>query len=276
MSSANLPPIFEYLRLDRRFPHILCPGCGIGTVMNAMVRAFLELKLDKNKLCVVSGIGCSSRIPGYLDCDTYHTLHGRALPAATGVKLARPEMEVVVIGGDGDILAIGGNHFLHSCRRNLNLSLIIINNFNYGMTGGQFSPTTPFNAIATTAPYGNIEREFDVVAIAKAAGAVLVARSTTYHVVHLKNMIKRIIQKKGFSVLEVIAQCPTLYGRMNRLGDAVKMLEWIKENTVSVTETNPPKADTEKKIKIGVLWETEAEEYLEVYQRTIKRASEQK
>jgi 2-oxoglutarate ferredoxin oxidoreductase subunit beta len=185
-------------------------------------------------------------------------------------------MEVVVIGGDGDILAIGGNHFLHSCRRNLNLSLIIINNFNYGMTGGQFSPTTPFNAIATTAPYGNIEREFDVVAIAKAAGAVLVARSTTYHVVHLKNMIKRIIQKKGFSVLEVIAQCPTLYGRMNRLGDAVKMLEWIKENTVSVTETNPPKADTEKKIKIGVLWETEAEEYLEVYQRTIKRASEQK
>uniref|UniRef100_A0A7C6AA02 2-oxoacid:ferredoxin oxidoreductase subunit beta n=1 Tax=candidate division WOR-3 bacterium TaxID=2052148 RepID=A0A7C6AA02_UNCW3 len=276
MSSVNLPPIFEYLRLDRRFPHILCPGCGIGTVMNAMVRAFLELKLDKNKLCVVSGIGCSSRIPGYLDCDTYHTLHGRALPAATGVKLARPEMEVVVIGGDGDILAIGGNHFLHSCRRNLNLSLIIINNFNYGMTGGQFSPTTPFNAIATTAPYGNIEREFDVVAIAKAAGAVLVARSTTYHVVHLKNMIKRIIQKKGFSVLEVIAQCPTLYGRMNRLGDAVKMLEWIKENTVSVTETNPPKADTKKKIKIGVLWETEAEEYLEVYQRTIKRASEQK
>lgn len=272
MSLAKLPEIFEYLRLDSRFPHILCPGCGIGTVMNAMVRAFLELKLDKNKLCVVSGIGCSSRIPGYIDCDTYHTLHGRALPAATGVKLARPEMEVVVLGGDGDILAIGGNHFIHSCRRNLNLSLIIINNFNYGMTGGQFSPTTPLNAIATTAPYGNTEREFNVVEIAKAAGAVLVSRSTTYHAVHLKNMIKRVIQKKGFSVVEVISQCPTLYGRMNRLGDAIKMLEWLKENTTLANETK----DTENKIKIGVLWETEAEEYLEVYQKTIQRAKEQK
>ncbi|MEO0114174.1 MAG: thiamine pyrophosphate-dependent enzyme [candidate division WOR-3 bacterium] len=270
MPSAEIPTIFEYLRLDNRFPHILCPGCGIGTVMNAMVRAFIELKLDKNKLCVVSGIGCSSRIPGYLDCDTYHTLHGRALPAATGVKLARPEMEVVVLGGDGDILAIGGNHFIHSCRRNLNLSLIIINNFNYGMTGGQFSPTTPLDAIATTSPYGNIERGFNVTEIAKAAGAVLVARSTTYHAVHLKNMIKRAIQKKGFTVVEVISQCPTLYGRMNRLGDAVKMLEWMRDNTVSVAEAK----NDENKITIGVLWETEAEEYLAIYQRTIKRAQE--
>lgn len=268
MSSPEIPEVFEYLRLDNRFPHILCPGCGIGTVMNAMVRAFIELKIDKNRLCVVSGIGCSSRIPGYLDCDTYHTLHGRALPAATGVKLARPEMEVVVLGGDGDILAIGGNHFIHSARRNINLSLIIINNFNYGMTGGQFSPTTPINAIATTSPYGNFERGLDIAEIAKAAGAVLVARSTTYHAVHMKNMIKKAIQKKGFTVVEVISQCPTLYGRMNRLGDAVKMLEWFRDNTVTVAETK----DTNNKIKIGILWETEAEEYLEVYQRTIKRA----
>jgi 2-oxoglutarate/2-oxoacid ferredoxin oxidoreductase subunit beta len=274
MPSANIPEIFEYLRLDSRFPHILCPGCGIGTVMNAMVRAFIELKLDKNRLCVVSGIGCSSRIPGYIDCDTYHTLHGRALPSATGVKLARPDMEVVVLGGDGDILAIGGNHFIHSARRNLNLSLIIINNFNYGMTGGQFSPTTPLDAIASTAPYGNLERSFNVPEIAKAAGAVLVTRSTTYHAVHMKNMIKKAIQKKGFSVVEVISQCPTLYGRMNRLGDAVKMLQWMKDNTVLVSATEIKDADN--KLKIGVLWETEAEEYLEVYQKTIKKALEKK
>ena len=274
MSSADIPEIFEYLRLDSRFPHILCPGCGIGTVMNAMVRAFIELKLDKNRLCVVSGIGCSSRIPGYIDCDTYHTLHGRALPSATGVKLARPDMEVVVLGGDGDILAIGGNHFIHSARRNLNLSLIIINNFNYGMTGGQFSPTTPLDAIATTAPYGNLERSFNVPEIAKAAGAVLVARSTTYHAVHMKNMIKKAIQKNGFSIVEVISQCPTLYGRMNRLGDAVKMLQWMKDNAMLVSGTETKDADN--KLKIGILWETEAEEYLEVYQKTIKKALEKK
>ncbi|MDH5684205.1 MAG: thiamine pyrophosphate-dependent enzyme [candidate division WOR-3 bacterium] len=274
MSSDNLPEIFEYIRLDGRFPHILCPGCGIGTVMNAMVRAFTELKLNKNRLCVVSGIGCSSRVPGYLDCDTYHTLHGRALPSATGVKLARPELEVVVIGGDGDILAIGGNHFIHTARRNINLSLIIINNFNYGMTGGQFSPTTPVQAIATTAPYGNLERGFNISEIAKSAGAVLVTRSTTYHAVHLKNMIKKAIQKKGFTVVEAISQCPTLYGRMNRLGSAVKMLEWLRDNTVSVAA--PETKENENKLKIGVLWETESEEYTEVYQNLIKKAKGEK
>ncbi len=270
----KLPEIFEYLRLDSRFPHILCPGCGIGTVLNAMVRAFIDLKLDKNRLCVVSGIGCSSRIPGYLDCDTYHTLHGRALPSATGVKLARPDMEVVVLGGDGDILAIGGNHFIHTARRNINLSLIIINNFNYGMTGGQFSPTTPIEAIATTAPYGNSERGFNIPEIAKAAGAVLVTRSTTFHAVHMKNMIKKVIQKKGFTVVEIISQCPTLYGRMNRLGDAVKMLEWMRDNTFTISGTETK--EIEGKIEIGVLWETEAEEYIDVYQNTIKKAVEKK
>lgn len=265
---TEVSEIFDYLRADERFPHILCPGCGIGTAMTAMVRAFIDLKLDKDKLCVVSGIGCSSRVPGYLDCNTYHTLHGRAIPSATGVKLARPDMEVVIFAGDGDIIAIGGNHFIHAARRNINLTVIIINNFNYGMTGGQYSPTTPQGKFATTAPYGNVEREFDICEVAKAAGAVFVSRSTTYHTQHLKLMIKKAIQKKGFSVVEVISQCPVLYGRINRIGDAVKMLEWMHENAV----TSEGQKLEPGKFRIGVLWDTEAPEYTEVYQKIIEKA----
>lgn len=262
----------DFFRLDERFPHILCPGCGIGTIMATMVRAFIDLGISQDELCVVSGIGCSSRVPGYLDCDTFHTLHGRALPAATGVKLAKPEMKVVVIGGDGDIMAIGGNHFIHTARRNLDITVIVVNNFTYGMTGGQYSPTTPTHEKATTAPYGNVERSFDVCFIAKAAGAMFVARSTTFHVLHMKRMIELALTKKGFSVVEVISQCPTFYGRHQGIGDAVKMLEWLKSRSVDVKKVSDP-WQVKDKFVIGVLHDQmEVLPYTELYQEVRNRA----
>ncbi|MCX7757455.1 MAG: 2-oxoacid:ferredoxin oxidoreductase subunit beta [candidate division WOR-3 bacterium] len=271
----KIPEIFEFIRVDERLPHILCPGCGIGSAMNAMVRAIIESGLKNDDVCVVSGIGCSSRIPGYIDADTFHTLHGRAIPSATGVKLAHPELEVIVIAGDGDLLAIGGNHFIHAARRNLDMTVILINNFNYGMTGGQASPTTPQGKYAKTAPYGWTERNFDACAIAQASGAVFVARSTTYHVTHLRTLIKQAIKKKGFALVEVISQCPTLYGRLNRLGDAVKMLEYFRDNTISISQIKDPK-EAEGKIVIGVLHDVEAPEYYETYKEIIRRAQAQK
>lgn len=262
----------DYFRLDERFPHILCPGCGIGTTMATMVRAFLDLGINQNELCVVSGIGCSSRVPGYLDCDTFHTLHGRALPAATGVKLAKPELKVVVIGGDGDIMAIGGNHFIHAARRNIDITVIVINNFTYGMTGGQYSPTTPTHEKATTAPFGNIERSFDVCFLAKAAGAMFVARSTTFHVIHLKKMLELALKKTGFSVVEVISQCPTFYGRHQGIGDAVQMLEWLRSRSVDVSKVPDP-WQVKDKFVIGALHDQEAvESYTQLYEHLRERA----
>ena len=255
----------EYFRVDERFPHILCPGCGIGTAMNTVVRALLETGVKQDELCVVSGIGCSSRISGYLDCDTFHTLHGRALPAATGVKLAKPELKVVVFGGDGDMLAIGGNHLIHAARRNVDLTVFVLNNFTYGMTGGQYSPTTPTCARASTAPLGNVERDFDTCFMARATGAMFVARSTTYHVAHLKKMAKLALGKRGFSVVEIISQCPTFFGRYQSMGDAVKMLEWIKDRSIDVSEVADPMT-VQDKFVIGVLHDREeVPPYSELY-----------
>jgi len=246
----------DYFRVDERFPHILCPGCGIGTAMNTVVRALIESGVSQNELCVVSGIGCSSRISGYVDCDTFHTLHGRALPAATGVKLARPDLKVVVFGGDGDMLAIGGNHFIHAARRNVDVTVFVLNNFTYGMTGGQYSPTTPTCARASTAPFGNVERDFDICFMARATGATFVARSTTFHVAHLKKMAKLAIGKRGFSVVEIISQCPTFFGRAQSMGDAVKMLEWIRDRSIDVSKVTDP-WQVQDKFVIGVLHDRE-------------------
>jgi 2-oxoglutarate ferredoxin oxidoreductase subunit beta len=255
----------EYFRVDERFPHILCPGCGIGTAMNAVVRALIETGVNQDELCVVSGIGCSSRISGYLDCDTFHTLHGRALPAATGVKLARPNLKVIVFGGDGDMLAIGGNHFIHAARRNVDLTVFVLNNFTYAMTGGQYSPTTPTCARASTAPYGNVERDFDTCFMARATGAMFVARSTTFHVAHLKKMAKLALGKRGFSVVEIISQCPTFFGRYQSMGDAVKMLEWIKDRSIDVSKVADPWV-VQDKFVIGVLHDREeVPPYSELY-----------
>jgi len=267
-----LDPFLDFFRLDERFPHILCPGCGIGTAMAAMVRTFLKLGIDRQQLCVVSGIGCSSRVPGYLDCDTFHTLHGRAIPSATGVKLARPDTKVVVFGGDGDIMAIGGNHFIHAARRNLDIAVFVINNRTYGMTGGQFSPTTPTGETAATAPYGNCERSFDVCYMATASGAMFVARSTTYHVAHLQRMFELALSKKGFSVVEVVSQCPTLYGRQQRMGDAVKMLQWLRDTSVDVSKVDDPWHENGKFV-IGVLHDREeVPPYTRLYQNVREAA----
>jgi 2-oxoglutarate ferredoxin oxidoreductase subunit beta len=249
--------LLRFFRVDERFPHILCPGCGIGTAMNTVVRGFIEMGISQNELCVVSGIGCSSRISGYLDCDTFHTLHGRALPAATGVKLAKPHLKVVVFGGDGDMLAIGGNHFIHSARRNLDVTVFVLNNFTYAMTGGQYSPTTPPGSLPTpTAPYGNVERDFDICFMARATGATFVARSTTWHVMHLKKMAKLALSKRGFSVVEIVSQCPTLFGRQQGMGDAVKMLEWIRDRSIDVSKVPDP-WQVRDKFVIGVLHDRE-------------------
>jgi 2-oxoglutarate ferredoxin oxidoreductase subunit beta len=264
--------VLDFFRVDERLPHILCPGCGIGTAMNAVVRAFIETGVNRDELCVVSGIGCSSRISGYLDCDTFHTLHGRALPAATGVKLAKPHMKVVVFGGDGDMLAIGGNHFIHSARRNVDITVFVLNNFTYGMTGGQYSPTTPTHEKAATAPFGNVERDFDPCFVARATGAMFVARSTTFHVQHLKKMAKLALGKRGFSVVEIISQCPTLYGRHQNLGDAVKMLEWIRDRSIDAGKVADPWQVPDRFV-IGVLHDREeVPPYTRLYEQVREKA----
>lgn len=258
--------VLEYLRFDDRFPTIWCPGCGNGVVMRAIIEAVIDLKLDKDNIAVISGIGCVSRMPGYLDFNTLHIMHGRALPAATGVKLARPDLNVIVVMGDGDALAIGGNHLIHAARRNLDLTAIIVNNFIYGMTGGQVSPSTPQGSFTTTSPYGDFEREFDACKLMEASGAVFVARTTVYHVMQLIKFIRQAISKKGFSVVEVISNCHVLYGRYNKLGGAVEMLNWIKEKTVPLTQAKTKAPEKlRRKIITGVFHEAEAEEYTDNY-----------
>jgi len=229
MSVAN--PVERYLRTDR-IPHIWCPGCGIGTTVNCFTRAIDESGIPMDRLAVVSGIGCTGRVAGYMHVDSFHTTHGRAIPFATGLKLAAPDMKVVVYSGDGDLFAIGGNHFIHAARRNLDMTVICVNNLTYGMTGGQVTPTTPDEAIASTTPYGNFEQPFNLPYLAESCGAVYVARWTTYHVTHLKKAMREALLKKGFSFVEVISPCPTLYGRRNRIGDGLDELKTYKTRSV--------------------------------------------
>ncbi|MBI3662725.1 MAG: 2-oxoacid:ferredoxin oxidoreductase subunit beta [Acidobacteria bacterium] len=224
-------PVEGFLRSER-MPHIWCPGCGIGTTVNCFARALLQSKLDLNKVAVVSGIGCTGRVAGYVNLDSFHTTHGRAIPFATGMKLANPDLTVVVYSGDGDLISIGGNHFIHAARRNVDLKIICINNFTYGMTGGQLAPTTPVTAISSTTPYGCYEQPFNLPNLAESAGAVYVARWTTYHVRQLTHSIGEALRKKGFSFIEIVSQCPTLYERRNKLGDGLDMMEYFKESSV--------------------------------------------
>ena len=225
--------IQDYIR-SRFFPHIWCAGCGHGTVLNTLLRAIQDLELSKRNVVMVSGIGCSSRISGYVDFHSLHTLHGRALAFATGVKMSRPELTVLVPMGDGDALAIGGNHFIHACRRNINMTAIVMNNRIYGMTGGQFSPLSGPGVLASTAPQKTIDPAFYIVQLALSAGASFVARTSTYHVLEMRKLLKESIAHQGFSVLEVFSPCPTHFGRKNQQGDALQMLEWLKENTTRI------------------------------------------
>lgn len=266
----------EYLRHNKKFPHVWCPGCGNGIVMAALLRAIYRLELSKDEVVLASGIGCSGRMPTYLDFNTLHTTHGRALTFATGVKLANPALNVVVIMGDGDATAIGGNHFIHAARRNLNLTAIIINNSIYGMTGGQYSPTTPFGARSTTSVYGHIEQAFSIAELAVTAGAAFVARSTVYHADLIDRLIEQAMRKQGFAVVEVISNCHVQYGRRNQLGDAVEMLTRFRDQAITVSKAAKLSAEElAGRITIGVLADRDLPISTEEYDKVRQRASEE-
>ncbi len=248
----------QYLRQDK-FPSIWCPGCGHGIILGAILRTVHKLGINKNKVMMVSGIGCSGRTPGYVDFHTLHTTHGRALTFATGIKLVRPEMTVLVVMGDGDAAAIGGNHFIHAARRNIDITAIVYNNSIYGMTGGQVSPTTPTGMYATTAPYGMLEKPFDIVELALGAGASFVARGSSYHVPMLDGLIKKAILHKGFSVVDVITTCPINFGRRNKLSaDGAKNLKYVESIVVPLSKYQKmPEEERIGKFPIGIFRQEE-------------------
>jgi len=262
----------KYLRVSK-LPHIWCAGCGHGIVTQAIIRAIDEVGLDTEKTVIVSGIGCSSRAPGYMNFDTLHTTHGRAIPFATGIKLANPGLKVILISGDGDTAAIGGNHLIHAARRNIDMTVICYNNSIYGMTSGQYSPLTPEGSYASTAPYGMVERSFDLCDLVAGASGTFVARSTTYHARHLTNVIKDAIRHKGFSFVEALSQCPTYYGRRNRLRTVQDMMNWFSYRSVPASSWDKMSPEERQgKFPIGVLRNIEAPELTEVYAKVIERA----
>jgi 2-oxoglutarate/2-oxoacid ferredoxin oxidoreductase subunit beta len=259
----------KYYRLNH-LPHMWCPGCGNGIVTSSTVKAIDKLGLSQDKTTIVSGIGCSSRASGYLNFDTVHSAHGRAIPFATGIKLANPELNVIVMTGDGDATAIGGNHFIHAARRNINLTVILFNNSIYGMTGGQYSPLTPMHSKASTAPYGTIERPFNVVELAKGAGATFVARGTTFHAQQLSDVIAQAITHDGFALVEAITACPIGYGRQNKSGDGANMMKWQRDHAVTATAAAKLTAEQmADKFIIGVLHNIESPEYTKQYDELI-------
>ncbi|HMM20295.1 MAG TPA: thiamine pyrophosphate-dependent enzyme [Selenomonadales bacterium] len=262
----------KYLR-QSALPHIWCPGCGNGILLASILRAIDKCGLDQQKTVIVSGIGCSSRASGYMNFNTVHTAHGRALTFASGIKLAKPELNVIVLTGDGDATAIGGNHFIHAARRNINITTIIFNNSIYGMTGGQYSPLTPPASKATTAPFGHIERSFDIAALASAAGATFVARGTAFHANLLTDLVVKAIENNGFSVVDAITQCPISFGRKNKMGSAANMLAWQRDHAVPVqAAAKMSPEDLKGKFVIGELFRTEAPEYTAEYDKIIAQA----
>lgn len=264
----------QKLRKNKKFPTIWCSGCGIGIVMGALIRAIDHIGLDSNNVALVAGIGCTARMPVYMDFNTLHTTHGRALAFATGLKIARPDLHVIAIMGDGDATAIGGNHFIHAARRNIGITTIIVNNSIYGMTGGQYSPTTPHEARATTAPYGNLEYPMPISELAITAGATYVARSTVYHAMELDKYIKDAILKDGFSLVEAVSYCHTTFGRLNKLGTAADMLGAIKDNSISSTafeKLTPQEKGVNTRVVRGVLHNIDTRiEYTRAYDSLIQ------
>jgi 2-oxoglutarate ferredoxin oxidoreductase subunit beta len=250
--------MFDYHQYFRQemMPHIWCKGCGNGIVLKALLRAIHRLNLSKDRIAMVSGIGCSSRLTGYVDCNTLHTTHGRPLAFATGLKLARPDLTVIVITGDGDGLAIGGNHLIHAARRNIDLTCLLFNNQIYGMTGGQLAPTTPEALFSTTTPYGNIEPNFDACRLVQAAGGTFIARGTVFRAIPLEKLIAEGIQHKGFSFVEILTTCPEIHGRRNRLGTPAEMLQALAKTTLPT----------------GVIHQASGAEYTEAYDRIVAKA----
>ena len=266
----------SYLR-QNKMPHIWCPGCGNGTVMNNIIRAIDATGIDPDKTVIVSGIGCSSRAPGYMNFDTLHTAHGRAIPFATGIKLANPELNVIVVTGDGDCTAIGGNHLIHGCRRNIDITVVLVNNNIYGMTSGQYSPLTPTGAWATTAQYGNIDHPFDIPRLVAGAGATYVARASVYHVAQLEKYIENGIKHKGFSMIEAVSICPTYFGRKNKRGDAADMMLWLKDHCKMLKPGDAGNylagtADYDADYVLGEFVNKELPEYTESYDKVIEKA----
>jgi 2-oxoglutarate ferredoxin oxidoreductase subunit beta len=263
----------KYLRHHKKFPHVWCSGCGNGIILGALIRAVERIGIEKDDVVLASGIGCSGRMPTYVDFNTIHTTHGRALTFATGIKLAKPTLNVITVMGDGDATAIGGNHFIHAARRNLDLTAIIINNQIYGMTGGQASPTTPYGANSTTSPFTNIEHAFSIAELAVAAGASFVARGTVYHAVQLDKLIEKGIRKNGFSVVEVMSNCHVQFGRRNKMGDPVTMLNWFKENAVSKDKgLSMPPDSLNDKFTIGILADLDKPDYIAEYNKIRQKA----
>lgn len=232
----------EYLRAER-MPHIWCSGCGIGPAAGAFIRSIGRSGIDPDKIALVSGIGCSARLAGYVRLDSFHTTHGRAIPFATGLKLANPSLHVVVFSGDGDLAAIGGNHLIHAARRNVDMTVICVNNFNYGMTGGQLGPTTPLEANTSTSPYGNFDPPFNLPLLVAASGASYVARWTLIHLRQLERSMAEALTRRGFSFIEVLAPCPTLYGRLNKLGQGVDELRSYRERCVVQNGADPAEGE---------------------------------
>ncbi len=265
MAGRRLSPaidIEKYLR-KRNLPHIWCAGCGNGIVLGALLRAIARSGFRQDDVAMVSGIGCSSRLPGYVDFNTLHTTHGRAIAFATGIKLGRPDMHVIVVSGDGDATAIGGNHFIHACRRNIGITAIIVNNYIYGMTGGQVSPTTPKGSRATTAPFGNAERPFDICLLAAAAGANFAARTTAFHADKLEDLIFKGLGRKGFSVIEAITPCPTCFGRRNQNPTGVDLMNLIREQSCGIEPGG--KSEAPAGIRLGVFADRDEKEFTEIY-----------
>jgi len=255
-------PVEPFLRTER-MPHIWCPGCGIGTSVNSFARALTESNLDLKNVAIVSGIGCTGRVAGYMNLDSFHTTHGRAIPFATGLKLANPKLNVVVYSGDGDLFAIGGNHLIHAARRNVDIKVVCVNNLIYAMTGGQTAPTTPGSVITSTNPYGTYDPSFNLPYLVEAAGAVYVARWTAFHVRQLARSMEEMFKKKGFSFIEVLSPCPTLYQRRNKMGDGLDTMKFYKE--VSKIKNGAPTAEVSLsksgEIVVGKFVDRERSEY---------------
>jgi len=250
----NLPehPMEKLLRMDR-IPHIWCPTCGIGTAVSCFISALEKFDYPMDKIAIVSGIGCTGRVAGYIKLDSFHTTHGRAIPFATGLKLANPELKVIVFSGDGDLISIGGNHLIHAARRNMDLTVICVNNFIYAMTGGQCAPTTPLRASSSTSPYGNSDMPFNLPMLATSCGATYVARWTSLHIRRLTRSMSEALNKPGFSFVEVIAPCSTLYARRNRLGTGLDLMKFYHDNSEIKHGANLDELDIafQEKIVVG-------------------------
>ncbi len=265
-------PLEPWLRVDR-LPHIWCSTCGIGTAVTCFIEAIKKTAIPREDISVVSGIGCSGRIAGYIHLDSFHTTHGRAVPFAVGLSLGNPRLKTVVFSGDGDLSAIGGNHLIHTARRNIDITVLCINNFIYAMTGGQLAPTTPLTAVATTSPYGNHEHPFNLPLLAASCGAVYVARWTALHVRRLTNSIAEALQKKGFSFVEIICPCSTLYARKNKLGTGLDLMKFYHENSVIAHGADPREVDIkfQDQIKVGKFIDIEKPTYLDNYNEHMKK-----